>query len=377
MTGSSPPISVLTSGVGFGAYVPALLNQRILCEAGHLADVEVIEGYFTSDALRRHLAHREAFQKSFELARLARRMTKDPAGALDAERIDILLDTWAAQGRRRFIVWSGFWFSVLQRYIALVPSLQLEVDLCRIDAVASASFRHQHSLVGAECRDIWLWSWLERGLDWRIPVTTEAPIPVEEREARLVVHGGGWSLGDYTEVLPALFATGSYGLDVIAPADIEESAQGLRDRRFTPQPGWHPWQRDLAGAMVFPPLREVVCGQPSRDLRCERCAPVHGLVREAVAVVSKPGGGTLIDSLAAATPIVLLAPCGEAEARNGDLWEELGFGIRFERWRRTDFDIDVLIELHDNLLRAGPTGRMYPPEAYGAVPGVRQVLPEQ
>jgi hypothetical protein len=72
-----------------------------------------------------------------------------------------------------------------------------------------------------------------------------------------------------------------------------------------------------------------------------------------MAVVSKPGGGTLLDSLAAATPIVLLAPWGEPEAKNGALWEELGFGIDYHRWRRTGFDQGVLMKLHDRLLAAG------------------------
>jgi UDP-N-acetylglucosamine:LPS N-acetylglucosamine transferase len=72
-----------------------------------------------------------------------------------------------------------------------------------------------------------------------------------------------------------------------------------------------------------------------------------------MAVVSKPGGGTLLDSLAAATPVVLLPPWGEPEAKNGALWEELGFGIDVERWRKTGFDHHVLEDLHHRLLMAG------------------------
>jgi UDP-N-acetylglucosamine:LPS N-acetylglucosamine transferase len=83
--------------------------------------------------------------------------------------------------------------------------------------------------------------------------------------------------------------------------------------------------------------------------------PAHAHVRGAKAVISKPGGGTLLDSLAAATPVVLLAPWGTPEASNGALWEALGFGIEFERWRETEFDDRVLEALHHNLLEAGET----------------------
>ena len=109
---------------------------------------------------------------------------------------------------------------------------------------------------------------------------------------------------------------------------------GTRDRRYVSDPGWHPWLRNAAGELTFPPLGEV---RPDGKVRYRsqlRFPAAHVNVREAMAVVSKPGGGTLLDSLAAATPVVLLAPWGEPEAKNGALWEELGFGIDFQRWRK-------------------------------------------
>jgi UDP-N-acetylglucosamine:LPS N-acetylglucosamine transferase len=71
-------------------------------------------------------------------------------------------------------------------------------------------------------------------------------------------------------------------------------------------------------------------------------------------MVSKPGGGTMLDSIWSATPLVLLEPFGEHEARNAELWERLGFGISVDRWRDTGFAVEVLEEIHDNLLRAKP-----------------------
>ena len=53
---------------------------------------------------------------------------------------------------------------------------------------------------------------------------------------------------------------------------------------------------------------------------------------------------------------MLLAPWGEPEAKNGALWEELGFGIDFQRWRKTGFDHRVLENLHHSLLEAGEQG---------------------
>ena len=60
------------------------------------------------------------------------------------------------------------------------------------------------------------------------------------------------------------------------------------------------------------------------------------LVREARAIISKTAS-TLVDSLAAATPIVMLEPFGEHEQKNADLWEYLGFGIPYSKWKEADF----------------------------------------
>lgn len=338
-------ITILTSGVGLGVYVPALLNQRQLRAAGHDADVEVLESLYTDAQLARHLAHRDAFRDNFQLALIANRMPAQ--GSFDEARVEALLARWKAQGRARFIVWSGFWLPVLERYGSAT------VDLCRIDAIPSASFRNQPR--PKDARDIWLWNWEQRQLEWQIPVSEQPPMPHEARADRLVVHGGGWAIGTFEQVLPELART-RHAVDLLGPQDW--SGRRAQDRHFAPDPTWVPWQRN-DGELSFPALRGSEGWLPNQHY-----PSAHGLVREARAIVSKPGGGTLIDSLAAATPVVLLEPYGEAEARSGALWEELGFGIRFERWRETGFDPDVLAGLQRNLRAA----KALPPYPLGALP---------
>src|SRR3954447_6800173 len=155
-------------------------------------------------------------------------MTKDVEHALDPARINMLLEMWAEQRRCRFIVWSGFWFSVLHRYVALMPHLRVEADLCRIDSVPTPSFSIQRALSSADCRDIWLWNWAKRELSWRIEVATTPPIPLRRRERRLVVHGGGWGLGTYLDVLPQLSGCG-YALDLILPPPAQSVGRDACD----------------------------------------------------------------------------------------------------------------------------------------------------
>jgi hypothetical protein len=124
-------------------------------------------------------------------------------------------------------------------------------------------------------------------------------------------------------------------------------------------PAWRTWDGVATGEPEFPPMREVRGGEVVRALAGGDHHAMHDVIRGAKAIVSKPGGCTLIDSLAAATPIVLLEPYGDAEHRNGQLWERLGYGIRWDAWRDTGFDDAVLARLHANIVARVP-GPIYP-----------------
>jgi UDP-N-acetylglucosamine:LPS N-acetylglucosamine transferase len=84
------------------------------------------------------------------------------------------------------------------------------------------------------------------------------------------------------------------------------------------------------------------------------------VIRRSKAIVSKPGGGTLIDSLSSATPVILLEPYGNAEEKNGELWRHLGFGVPFATWQASGYDEATLARLHASLLRAHRQGTDYP-----------------
>ena len=345
------PLTILTSAVGLGAYVAALLHHALLRDAGYRVDVEVIEGWFTDDHIERHLMHQKAFHRDFRLALAGRRMAGSVEGRLDDERINRLLTTWRRDGRTRFLVWSGYWLPVLERFTASVPDARIELDFCFSDAIESDSFRVHREPTGVVRREAWLWNWRRRALGRRLPVPAGAPLRFAERAPRLVAHGGGWGLGTYTDVLTELSLAG-YALDVLGPSSPDWEGRGPRDRRYVRTPSGTLGYATRGG----PHLPAARGGSPRRRgaLPVElRFPAAHVNIREAMAVVSKPGGGTLLDSLAAATPIVLLAPWGQPEAKNGALWEELGFGIDFQRWRKTGFDHRVLEDLHHRLLEAG------------------------
>jgi hypothetical protein len=355
---SGATVTVLGSGVAMGVYIPALLLARQLADRGVASEVAIIETLYTPAALELLSRHRKAYHDSFSLALLGHRRTRDIQPSLDPERVEGLLAAWEQEERACFAVWSGFWLPILELYRARAPR-RLAVDRCRIDAEVSATFRIYEQAGFADDREIWLWNWARRQLDYELPVSELPPLPWEERDDRLVLHGGGWGIGTYREVVPELAAEG-LALDLVAydPAEVEPRA-GVRHLMIAP--GWTPWEGAVEGRYEFPPFGEVAAGGAATFRNRPEHHELFDFIRRSRAIVSKPGGGTLIDSLAAATPVVLLAPYGYAEERNADLWEHLGYGIRYERWEETGFDRTRLATLHQNLLRPRQT-RSYPRE---------------
>jgi len=351
-----PRVSILTSGIGLGIFIPALLVERRLRAEGFPAEVDVLEGYYTADGQQRHLTHRQAYHDNFNLALIGHRMARGVESSLDERLTRELLERWARERRRHFIVWSGFWLPLLDRYRRMIYA-PLHVDCCRIDAVVSASFRiyegkYDDLTRGPGTREIWLWSWEDKRTAFEIPVTDEAPLPFSARADRLVVHGGGWGLGTYRDAAAGMHGT-AWAIDTVIHDRAEAAGARPGDRWFMVDPAWRTWHRDAGGAHTFPPFGAVGDTRPPAGTDAHA---LYQVIRRSKAIVSKPGGGTLIDSLASATPVVLLEPYGYAEERNGALWEHLGFGIPFARWREAGYDPSVLERLHQNLLsrRPGP-----------------------
>ncbi|MEV6281456.1 hypothetical protein [Kribbella sp. NPDC051770] len=280
---------------------------------------------------------KQAFHRDFRVALAGQQLARNASVSTELAAVDQLFTDWHERGVTRFVVLSGFWLDLLDQYVARYGPVP--VDICHVDSVQSPSF----DKAGASTlpvRHVWLADARSGTLPCSIPVTRDAPLAWPARDHRLLVHGGGWGMGTYREHAAELLAAG-FSLDVVAYEQQDLSTDGVR--YFMIDPDWHPWLDD-----GYPPFAEA--GAPF----VQRTGH-HGsfdLCRQALATVSKPGGGTLLDSLWSATPLVLLEPFGPHEQRNADLWISLGYGIAYEDWQRKDYSLDVLEELHAALLTA-------------------------
>ncbi|GIJ76656.1 hypothetical protein SAMN05443287_108171 [Micromonospora phaseoli] len=337
-------VVLLTSGATLGTHVPALILAGRLRTLGIDVHVEVFERLLRPDELDKLRAAKVTFRSNFKLAVAAQRMVRDQLPALDEAAVGELLRRWRAVDVDHLVIFSGFWVPVVERYEASTARAP-RVDVCHLDAASTASFNLFRART-ERYRHVWMFD-AERGTaPTSIRVTDEQPVPWQRREPRLLAHGGGWGLGTY-RTHAAEFAQAGLLVDVVAhdPADVAGLPAGCRT--FMIDPTWEAWQDD-----GFPPFGEV---GPDGTVEYRRGRSYHDsfdLARQSVAMLCKTGGGTLIDSLWSATPIVLLAPFGAHEQVNADLWRRLGYGVTEEEWRRSGYSLDLLETLHRNLLAA-------------------------
>lgn len=356
-------IGILTSGATLGVHVPGLLLARRLREAGVAAEVTAIESLLPLEKQAVVADLKWAYHRNYRFALASRRVGRDTAADLAEEAVRARYRRWREGGVRHLVVFSGHWLPLLHGYREFCGE-PVRVDLCRGDAAPMHSFVRSDAPPYEGAREIRLADGESGTLPWTIPVSRAVPVGWPARARRLVVHGGGWGLGTYRQRAAELAEHG-FALDLVAyePRDVAGDRPGLR--RFMIDPGWHPWLDD-----GFPPFAEVPAGAAGPGAagpgaagpftRGEDHPGVFDLVRDAIAIVSKPGAGTLLDSLWAATPLVTLEPWTDSEASNARLWQRLGFGVDFDRWRESGFSRELLAELHQNLRSAAPTVADYP-----------------
>jgi hypothetical protein len=324
-------IEILTSGVALGVHVPGLLLADRLREKGVPVGVSVLERLLPAQKLATTATMKFAFHRDFRVALAGQRMAGSPADSVEPAAVEALFADWRSRGVDRVVVFSGFWLPILAGY-------DCAVDVCHVDSVASPSFIK--TVTDLDLRHVWLADADAGTIPCSIPVSHDSPVPWADREQRVFLHGGGWGMGTYRDRIGELLGHGLQ-LDVIAYEGRDLTAEGVR--YFMVDPEWHPWLDN-----GYPPFGEVGAG-------FARSVGHHGsfdLTRAALATVSKPGGGTLLDSLWSATPAVLLEPFGAHEQRNADLWCALGFGLPFDTWRASGFDPELLRPLHEALLKA-------------------------
>lgn len=343
-------VIILCSGTSLGAYIPALIASHQLSNQGINSEVVVLENIFFFKKRDNIPQTKFAFHRNFPLALMAQKLAKDITPSIDPDLASNLLAIWKKHRRKRFMIFSGFWLPIANRYLQETDFQDITIDLCHMDASVSTSWK-MYDVTHSAFRHIWFFNWEDKCLLYNFSVSNDEPVPYSQRADRFVIHGGGWGVGTYKSKIPELVHNG-IKLDVIAYEHQDIANKAKHSRYFLIDPTWKPWEKDAQGHHQFPPFGEVKDNGNVAFENSQTYPEVYSLIRQSRGIISKPGGGTLVDSLSAATPLVWLAPYGDYENNNGLLWEYLGFGVSYEKWVDSGYSCDILERLHVNLKQA-------------------------
>ena len=175
-------------------------------------------------------------------------------------------------------------------------------------------------------------------------VEVAEPADNADYSPRILVHGGGWGIGEYNDKIEALNDLG-YGLDIVIYYEDELPDEGLtsddelqsegtlqsennvHNRYFLLDPTWKPdaKRNEYPRLLKYESGKWVPFGDNFSDVN-----PLRLLMADSIAVMSKPGGGTISDSFLTGTPLIFGDELATYENANKQLWSELGFGVTFD-----------------------------------------------
>lgn len=341
-------IRILTSTMGLGTYVPALLLADYLKSRQMECRVQVIESYLGDEKLNKFIVNKEQYHQSFKVAKLGHKLAeKKLSGLLEAAEEDKVIKEWNSETAEYFLVMSGNWMDVLLRYLQLgrikadsVYMIHMDVGItpswCRF---AGLNIFHNLRVYDEKGVNYWFES----------PIFTKKNIFEGEKEEKpwIYIHGGGWGMGTYREYGQNLKERLPYRIRTTIH-HMEEADFSNGWEYYLMDPDWRPWETE--NGCFYPSIYRIDDSQKMIRIPNEHHCGMYSLYQNSCAIISKAGGGTLMDSLITATPLVFIDPIAKHEEENQKLWVKLGLGIMFEDWEKENYSLTVLKKLYDNIL---------------------------
>lgn len=347
-------VVILCSGAGLGFYVPGLLISQQLRKRGFCTKIYIFEDLLEDIHKNNINKNVLEYRKNFKFAVTASNVPHDVRKNLDSSKTSDLYNEWKKYGYCRFISLSGNWCCILNEYSKIVDNIKIKVDNLHLDADLSTSWRNARKFFPPAhdgLHDMWLYNSETNTINYKIPSGDEAPLGFRERENRLLIHGGGWGIGVFRDLIPTLNSKG-FNLDVLAYSysDIKEEKDTIR--YFLKNPSWNCWDLNSNNEYNFPPVEAVENDSLPVFEPCYSYNKLYEVSRRELAIISKPGAGTLIDSLSSCTPLIMLDCFGMHEKRNASLWKDLGYGVYYSDWEKEKFSLDMIEKCHYRLVDA-------------------------
>lgn len=337
-------IKILTSAMGLGTYIPALHISDYLQRNDYFVNLEVFEEFFDEATLDKYAKTKSMFQSSYKAAVLGHKLASKKLNFILGDTItDRIIEKWKDEDIDTFIILSGNWTSIVSRYMEIHE--HVKAIIVHMDVGVAPSFMDFHN---QNNRFIEIWPIDEKGVNYIIDNHFDEirTMSSEEKQNKLFLHGGGWGMGTYRNKLEEL--------STILPNSMITSINNKNEYKphnnieyYMIDPSWKPWLKYNNAPCDYPPMSKV--DKDIEIINNKHSNGLYQLYHTCCGIISKPGGGTLMDSLITTTPIIFLEPIADHEKVNEKVWIELGYGISYEAWIQSVDPIKVLMDMKENL----------------------------
>ncbi|GEM62213.1 hypothetical protein SF1_01950 [Sphingobacterium faecium NBRC 15299] len=338
-------LKILTSLIGYGIYLPAQIIQQQLAASGIASEILIFEWLYDQEKKKIFSDSAAAYADNYKLAQLATKIPVNYQASTDPKLVEKLYQQWTQEEQTHFLCLSGLWFAILKNYHP--PFAQKTIHCCRMDAGHAHTWsNHQQLTID---RSYFLFDIQHKKINYAFHIPELKNITYAERSKNVVIHGGGWGLGDFITKTAALAEAGYHrnilikSLNKYRPEDPETSF-------YLNDPDWD-FLNKTSSSEPFPAIGHIHQLDHISYRHQEHYHPALDLINQSKAIISKPGGMTLTDSLITGTPLIYLEPMGENEEGNAVIVDENKIGMSFEKWKDENFNLEPIRELHENIVK--------------------------
>lgn len=333
-------IAILTSGMGLGTYIPAITIQKNLKSSGINSNLFVYESLFTKRAIENYENYKVLFHHDMRATIAGHKMpVKNETSALDHDLYENLLNEWHEKNIDKFLVLSGHWIHILSTYS---EEKYITVECLRLDCNDTPSWKSFKQQDNPSYHTTWLFDMKGGNLQYKITVDSEV-VDFAHREDFFYLHGGGWGMGDYSKKITEL--NKNLCVTLYQQEDIDNMIIKDNLKYYYLDALWHPWHKDKKGEYTYPP-KYLVDLQTKKMILCEKGNLAYEITADALGIISKPGGGTIVDSISSATPMIFLPHISEHERVNAQVFTDKNLAISFEEWENSGFQKQILLDIH-------------------------------
>ncbi|ASZ09697.1 hypothetical protein KTO58_27500 [Chitinophaga pendula] len=322
--------AILSSRLGFGQYIPSLLLQQKLQAAGLNATLSFVEDGYAIDKKATFEQTKAAFNGNPHLAKVAARLQLNKAGLIDPAAKASWLAGWQAAQCTTFLCFSGYWAEVLMAYARI---RDIDISCILMDATPSPVWEPLFKDTHIQLHRYPLFDLATAQFHYKLDIPQPLPVlPLEQRPPQVLAHGGGWGIFQPVQ-LTAMLSAGLQVHCIVNDAKDATSPEIHYLLNLPPEAGEH----------KFPALQSL---QDHTRFTAADHHPVLDRMAASRAVISKPGGMTVIDALLTATPLIFLQSIGTHEQANRSLCLQLGIGMDWEDWAATGYALTPLLQMH-------------------------------